>query len=191
MPNWCNNKLKVTHSDPAALEKFKDAWNAGCLLQTLIPCPKELLETRSVGYPKSEKKSYEQRLQEFREQLNIEFFGYKDWYDYNTSAWGTKWDIGYRDDQDNLATVDNESIEVTFDSAWSPPIDAYDKLVDMGYGIEAYYFEPGMAFCGRYDEAGGLTLQIKGNSKWARKNIPRDIDDAFNISENMAEWEAA
>ena len=61
----------------------------------------------------------------------------------------------------------------------------------MGYGIEAYYFEPGMAFCGRYDECGDFTLKIEGDSKWARKNIPRDIDDAFHISESMAEWEEA
>lgn len=196
MPNWCDNHLRITHSDPAALEKFRDAWESGNLFQTLIPCPKELMETRSVGFglSKDGTKSYEQRLQEFRETLNIELFGYPTWYEYCVNEWGTKWDIGYRDDRNSHAVIEqdgsgNDFIEVSFDSAWSPPTGAYEKLVDLGYEISAYYYEPGMAFCGRFDEDGDFCLKIEGNVDWAKKNIPMDIEDRFHIVETMTEYE--
>lgn len=190
MPNWCDNKLRVTHSDPAALEKFKDAWNSGELLQTLIPCPAELTNTM-CGF-KAE--GYERELHELQQKLNEKHFGYANWYDWRVNEWGTKWDVGYRDDRENLAVIETDPdgvpfIEVGFDSAWSPPVEAYDKLTDMGYTIQAYYYEPGMAFCGRYDEDGDFTLKIEGNYKWAKKHLPQDINEAFGIVETMMNYE--
>jgi hypothetical protein len=46
--------------------------------------------------------------------------------------------------------VDNE-VSCSFDSAWSPPVGLYEKLVDLGYDVKATYWEPGMAFCGIWD----------------------------------------
>ena len=45
MPNWCNNTMTITHSNPALIEKALDAWNSGQFLQTLIPCQKDLIDT--------------------------------------------------------------------------------------------------------------------------------------------------
>jgi len=59
-----------------------------------------------------------------------------------------------------------------------------------GYQIEAYYYEPGMNFCGRYTNDGGDEYyQIEGNSDWVVDNIPEEIDIAMGISEMMSEWE--
>lgn len=198
MPNWCNNTLKVTHSDPAALEKFRDAWNSGAVFQTLLPCPQELIDTMAGSYGESQDKSkqYEKELHAVRENLNVKYFGYKNWYDYCVAEWGTKWDVGYNPDVDNTATIEededgNKFVHVDFDSAWSPPTDAYDKLVDLGYGINAYYYEPGVGFCGRYDEEGDQTFEIRNNSKWVKRNIPADIEEAFNIINDLREMEEA
>lgn len=198
MPNWCENKLRITHPDPAALEKFKQGWNSGYVFQALIPCPKELIDTMSGSYGVSEDKShqYKKELHAYQEQLNLKYFGHKNWYDYCIAEWGTKWDVGYRDEHENTANIEedgegNPFIEVDFDSAWSPPTNAYDKLTDLGYTIEAYYYEPGMGFCGRYDECGDQTFEVKGNSKWVKKNIPRDIEEAFNMIETMENYEEA
>ena len=196
MPNWCENKLRITHSDPAALFKFKEGWNLGRVFEALIPCPKELMDTMSGSYGISDDKSqqYKKELHSYQEILNLKYFGYKNWYDYCIAEWGTKWDIGYNSDHNNLALIEEDGagdqfIEVSFDSAWSPPINAYDKLVDLGYGVDAYYYEPGMAFCGRYDECGDQYFEIKGDSKWVRKNIPRDVEEAFNMIETMENFE--
>ena len=71
-------------------------------------------------------------------------------------AWGTKWDVSlegleYTDHGDGTA-----SIEGWFDSAWSPPIGAYEQLAaDFdSCAVYATYFEPGMAFCGEWSSEG-------------------------------------
>jgi hypothetical protein len=77
----------------------------------------------------------------------------EDWYSWNVSNWGTKWDFG-KDTHDDPATVEekNDRYEVCVgpSTAWSPPIDFYNHLVELGYSVHASYFEPGMGFCGVY-----------------------------------------
>jgi len=46
--------------------------------------------------------------------------------------------------------VANE-VSCSFDSAWAPPVGLYEKLFELGYDIKATYWEPGMAFCGIWD----------------------------------------
>jgi hypothetical protein len=73
------------------------------------------------------------------------------------SKWGTKWDVSsegleYTDNGDGTSTI-----EGYFDSAWSPPVEAFTTLAqdwDSCY-IELRYFEPGMCFIGLYDSDGG------------------------------------
>lgn len=81
-----------------------------------------------------------------------------DW-DYNNAveAWGTKWDV----DTECLVYTDNgdgtSSIQGHFDSAWAPPIEAFNTLAedwDSCY-IELKYFEGGMDFIGVWDSEGG------------------------------------
>lgn len=73
------------------------------------------------------------------------------------SKWGTKWDVS----SEGLEYTDNGDgtsiIEGYFDSAWSPPVEAFTTLAqhwDSCY-IELRYFEPGMGFIGMYDSEGG------------------------------------
>lgn len=73
------------------------------------------------------------------------------------SKWGTKWDVSsegleYTDNGDGTSTI-----EGYFDSAWSPPVEAFTTLAqdwDSCY-IELKYFEPGMDFIGVWDSEGG------------------------------------
>jgi hypothetical protein len=39
-----------------------------------------------------------------------------------------------------------------FDTAWAPPVNAYEKLVEMGFGVEAMYYEGGMGYAGSFGE---------------------------------------
>jgi len=80
-------------------------------------------------------------------------------WEYGTAceAWGTKWDVSteglqFTDNGDGTATI-----EGYFDSAWSPPVEAFQQLAqdwDSCY-IELKYFEPGMCFVGVFDSEGG------------------------------------
>jgi hypothetical protein len=79
------------------------------------------------------------------------------WYGWRVAHWGTKWDI----DMQGLEFVDNEQgracITGWFDSAWSPPVDAFQAYSNANPDVmmELKYFEPGMAFVGVWDSEGG------------------------------------
>ena len=182
MPNWCNNELTIRHSDPAMLEKALDAWNESQFLQTMIPCPRPLRETQSIGYAETNDPEtlVMKERQETLEAINMKHYGFKDWYDWCCANWGTKWDIGYRSEHGDRPEIEDGAIRVSFDSAWSPPIAAYEKLEAMGFDIEAYYYEPGMGFCGEYRDGNDETYQTS--------DPPKHIDRIFGISENNEMW---
>ncbi len=190
MPNWCSNTLEISHEDKKMMKRVVKGYNKNGLLREFIPVPKELIDTVAgcLGSPDS----YEQKLLSYREKLNIEHFGYKNWYDFCVAEWGTKWDIGCGDGYDKLTLKDikNNTIKIGFDSAWSPPTDAYEKLYEMGFQIRAMYYEGGCCFCGIWDNGIDESYDIQGNSNWVKRNIPREIDEEFAISMNMAEWES-
>lgn len=190
MPNWCSNTLTISHKDKAMMKRVVRGYNRNGLLREFIPIPKELTDTVSGNV--GSKESYDQRLLEEKQKLNREFFGYTDWYSFCVGEWGTKWDIGHGDGYGKLTLKDikNNTVRIGFDSAWSPPIEAYQKLYDMGFSIRALYYEGGCCFCGIWEDGEEEFYDIKGNSKWVKKNIPSEIDEEFSISFNMAEWES-
>lgn len=159
MPNWCQNKLTVSHDDPAMIDRFVQAYNAGKVCNEFIPKPENLGDG---------------------------------WFDWCINNWGTKWDIGAdvgtdREERYGLkatvAPVDwstGQTIEAncSFDSAWSPPIGLYEKLVELGYSVHASYFEGGMCFCGIYHN--GYDNYIEFQNK---EDIPVGVWNDFHLDE--------
>jgi hypothetical protein len=177
----------------AMMKRVVKGYNQNRLLDEFIPVPLELKEgaMNTSELMKIRNWEYKKELDKVREELNRKYFGYKDWYDYCVSEWGTKWDIG-RDGAPTMFIKDIKDKTVTFyfNSAWSFPSGAYEKLVDMGFSIKAYYFEGGMGFCGIWENGSDDYYSIEGNSEWVKNNIPQEIDREFCISESMAEWES-
>jgi hypothetical protein len=58
-------------------------------------------------------------------------------------------------------------------------------LIGLGFNVWAYYYEPGMGFCGRVNNEGDRLYDIEGGAVWVQANIPTDIDDAMGISEDL------
>jgi hypothetical protein len=182
MPNWCNNTLNIRHEDPAMIERAKKAFNEGRFLNEFIPIP-ESLHIVAGNVPVAEEEAHETQ-----KSANIAAHGHKDWYDFCVAEWGTKWDIGSGD-----ASVDDieGGLMLGFDSAWAPPIAAYEKLMEQGFEILAYYYEPGMAFAGRWED--GCDDYYNYNSMTSEQiadELPDDLDETFDISGQVAEWEA-
>lgn len=182
MPNWCSNIVNITHDDHTQLERARAAFARGGLLQEFIPCPDALRDTEAVYYPAGHELK---DAQEAREVANVEQYGYRNWYDWQVANWGTKWDIGSEDGAELVGDV----LQLTFDSAWAPPCDAYDRLEAQGFRIEAYYYEPGMAFCGSWINGEDTEINIPTTSALAEQVIPDEIDGMFGIVENMIQWE--
>ena len=110
---------------------------------------------RIVGSTESLKPLWEQIDREEKFLEVIKPIGEWD-YGNAVEAWGTKWDVN----TDGMEFTDNgdgtAEISGFFDSAWSPPVDAFQTLsedLDSCY-LELSYFEPGMCFVGYWDSEG-------------------------------------
>ena len=122
MPNWCNNFLTITGEEDK-LKKIK------FLLESTKNTNKGMFITL-VGLP---------------EGITPEQHD-KEWWDIHISYWGCKWDVDY---EEHSAVYDKNSIIMSFDTAWSPPIEFCTKLSQLfDVGVKIFYSEPGVGFAG-------------------------------------------
>lgn len=174
--------MSITHTDPDKLRSLVEAVNANRFLDFVIPVPQDLTET-VAGFPGEELRE----AHEAKEQSNMEKYGFKNWYDFCVNRWGTKWDVEAYD------TVEFDPAGVTFgfDSAWSPPTGVYAALVEQGFSVTGFYYEPGMAFAGKWSDEDGDQYWELGDmtSEQVRDLLPEDLDEVMCISENMEQWE--
>ncbi|CAB5214929.1 hypothetical protein UFOVP190_324 [uncultured Caudovirales phage] len=183
MPNWCNNTLTLTHENTAMIERAKTAFANGTFLDEFIPVHKDLQDTVSGGFSDLR----EQAQLDSQTKANIEKHGYGNWYDFCVNEWGTKWDVG---DSQGIQTWDDHELIVYFDSAWCPPIAAYEKLLDMGFTIYATYYEPGSAYAGIFEDGVDNYYDLSNmDSGDVEQQLPQELDEAYGISKSMAEWE--
>ena len=172
MPNWCNNTLTLTHKDPAMIQRAKDALDRGEFLSEFCPMPRELGDAIANGQPNEEM---------------VAKYGYSSWYDYCVNEWGTKWDVG----EDGASDIhpDGTMLNTYFDSAWSPPIGAYEKLEQLGFTVDAYYYEGGMAYAGTYSDGNDDSISLEGMTADEIEQDYPDLNEAFGIAESMREYE--
>ena len=186
MPNWCNNTLELQHEDPAMIERAKQAFAEGKLLNEFCPVPESLhIVAGRVGADSDEA----QKQLEADTARNIELHGYGNWYDYCVNEWGTKWDVGGNDYNEPHQDSPNK-ITMSFDSAWAPPCAAMEKFMDLGFSVRLYYYEPGMCFAGIWEDGSDDFYEIGGmNSDQVAEELPSELDEMFCISETIAEYE--
>jgi hypothetical protein len=113
----------------------------------------------------------------------------EDWYSWNVSNWGTKWDFGTDKNYDDPVEVkqngDKYEVTVAPSTAWSPPIEFYDHLVGLGYKVHASYFEPGMGFCGIYNDGHDNYIDYGDDKDSIPVGVWNDfaLDDFFEMME--------
>tara|TARA_R100001129_G_scaffold184494_1_gene169527 strand:- start:1178 stop:1735 length:558 start_codon:yes stop_codon:yes gene_type:complete len=101
----------------------------------------------------------------------------KDWYNWSIDNWGTKWDAC----APNICHNDIDYFAVSFESAWSPPINWINNIMqdfpDLRFELE--YEEPGMCFGGR--------LRAQQDYLWEDDNW--DLDQASECCEGEINWD--
>jgi len=116
----------------------------------------------------------------------------EDWYSWNVSNWGTKWDFGLDKNFDDPVEVkqngDKYEVTVSPNTAWSPPLDFYNHLVGLGYNVLASYFEPGMGFCGVYSNGYDNYIDYGDNKDLIPMGVWNDfgLADFFEMMEEDA-----
>ena len=184
MPNWCDNQVTITGPNSVIdkIEKIvSDEKNPDGLLNFFHPMPKELDGTTSPSSSAD------------KPQPMVE--GFDCWYDWRVEKWGTKWDCN------EFYGVDRQgdTISFGFSSAWSPPINAYEKFIisssekKQDVSIKAYYYEGGCDFMGEWDNGSDdcySPSDYKSTDDFWQDGIGSTLDAMFNITESMAEYEA-
>ena len=183
MPNWCNNNLTLTHEDPAMIQRAYDALERGEFLNEFIPVPEDLKITSGFLGNGPEQEELERQT-----KANVEKYGYGNWYDFSIGEWGTKWDVG-GDGQSDIHP-DGKMLHTSFDSAWSPPVNAYYKLEEMGFTVNAMYYEGGMGYAGEFTDGCDQEINIEGMSADEIEQNHPELDECFGISESIREYEA-
>ena len=190
MPNWCDNQLSITGPNSVIdkiekIVKADDTHENTGLLHFFHPMPKELEGTTS---PSSSAK---------KPQPMIE--GFDCWYDWRVHNWGTKWELcefyGVDRQYHSEQNEGESTISFGFSSAWAPPINAYEKFLENNSdcSVRAFYYEGGCDFMGEwYDGVDDCYApsDYKSTDDFWQDGVGSTLDDVFNITESMAEYEA-
>lgn len=166
MPNWCQNYITITG---------KDAGKIYNIIQS-IPDDQGIMETLCT----TDTPEYKELCEE------VAFF-----HPFST-YFGTKWDFGKRDVDDiSFVTgygtgavsisipeseIPHETITISVDTAWSPPLAFLEKLTKT-YDVtaEIEYFEPGMDFGGMSEfDNGEIIDEFYGNYHYALYRIDNE-----------------
>ena len=188
MPNWCSNVVTLVHEDRTMVSRAVKSAQKDTLLNEFVPVPQALSDTTEGSYGDA----LEQARLNAQREGNVKTYGYSSWYDFAIGEWGCKWDISNGGDDYKIKKVDNGySVTLSFDTAWSPPINFYDKLIELEFTVDAMYYEPGVAFCGQFYDGSDETFELSNlTSEQVREQIPEELDAAFGISEQLADFEA-
>ena len=173
MPNWCNNNIEIT----GPIDKIKALWDAtqaedGGLLNAMVPMPVELKDTVKGSNG---------------DAVN--------WYDWSVTNWGTKWDVElegleYTDNGDGTATISGY-----FDSAWAPPIEAYNRFLEANEdcSLTGSYYEMGCDFAGFYDNGDDEHLENLRDEydlpEDEQSDLFKRLDEEYALSEQYDEWD--
>jgi len=157
MPNHTDNRVILSHADSQMIDDIYNVMNTEDteLCNHLIPMPKELEGTTSPSDTPN-------------------------WYDWRLENWGTKWDVY----ETHCTRMDANTLVLNFYTAWSPPIPVFDKLVDMGFEVNARYLDEGWGYIGEYTDGDDwCTTDVE-----SVVNDYPELDDEFGISEYLAEY---
>jgi len=175
MPNWCDNTITI--KGPATkvsqiYEELKTTDNGLCSI--LYPPPADMFKG-NLG--EDERKECEEK-------------GIPNWYDWQSSNWGTKWDTCDGQWEYEEAGDGEGILSGSFQTAWAPPIGVYEHCDEAHEDLYIYgmYYEPGCAFAGIWESGVGEDhYSLDGSKQTLEDELPEELNDAFGITECMEE----
>ena len=150
MPNWCRNRVTVYSDAKEPIEKIQKIFeNKKNVFGQIIQEP----DWKRLPNEKGEFPVLEQHKNPKTGEIIFETYNFPDgknddrWYHWCIENWGTKWDIC-----DKSVDYDEECLELTFNTAWSPPEGIVEKLREKypDLSFSCFYDEPGMESAGYY-----------------------------------------
>ena len=111
-------------------------------------------------------------------------------YDWCVQNWGTKWDIF----DVNYASLEGDTLAVSFMTAWSPPVAALETAMRKhGFTFDLYYEEGGACFIGHAVGDGESSIDNTWETltdQHPEDYIPENVLDAFPyVVSDWEEWQ--
>jgi len=144
MPNWTQNEVTFSSAKTTNIKKIKRIFEKGSPFSQLIKEPNwstvplkgnevsNRFQNKPLGMVGELPIIEEHKLNngEVMKLFKFKSTNVQDtrWYEWRLEKWDTKWDVP-KDDIE-ITEINNGSIVIGFDTAWSPPIAIYKKLRD-------------------------------------------------------------
>lgn len=109
-----------------------------------------------------------------------------DWYSWNIDNWGTKWDVNVNEGY--LERIDDNTLQMSFDTAWGPPIGFYNFLFENGWDVVARYYEPGVGFIGEYDNSIDDCWDIDFSDQESIDAVPEELAEHFALYDEVENY---
>lgn len=140
MPNWTTNYVTLRHFSTKKVNALKEELKKEYpeVLNHLRPQPDNIF-TGNLG---------DKEREECKQK------GIPNWYDWNCENWGTKWDTHGVDLIDETANT----VDIQFDTAWSPPLAWFNYIYSEGWKVHARYKDEGFMFVGVYKHGENLIV---------------------------------
>lgn len=160
MPNWTHNTLQVSGnkeiladfiSKTIKIATPEDYDSKGRFtFNELHPIPKAL-----QGNYSPLPKIGEETEEEYRARMdeNKRLYGAEDWYNWCIHNWGTKWNACHS----QIEEIEEEYLCVVFDTAWSPALDWFYKVIPMypELDFDLIFDMEGDSHCGKLEGRNG------------------------------------
>ena len=155
MPNHCHNRVTFYSANAEDVAKLKKIFEDENTFTQIIPEPDwpstpltPELAKELYGAKRGNVGELPAKVEEFGISYRFKSTGQADdrWYDWRLQNWDTKWDA-----YDVVVTDDDpESVEIEFNTAWSPP-EAICSAIREQYpdvSVSWFYDEPGCEIAG-------------------------------------------
>ena len=149
MPNWCRNRVTVFGKEDDISKISEIFSDKKSIFNRIIQSPDwKRLPNEKGQFPQLE------QMKNPKGEVMWETYNFPDgknddrWYHWCIENWGTKWDVSELD----IEYMDDEILELTFSTAWSPPEGVVEKLKEKypDLSFSCFYDEPGMEVAGYY-----------------------------------------
>ena len=152
MPNWCHNRV-TAYGDEDKIEKVKKIFESKTPFNDIFPQP----DWKNTPNEKGELPVLEQHKHPETGKVVWETYNFPDgknddrWYHWCIDNWGTKWEA----DVTGFEVQDYDTLEIEFQTAWSPPEGVVTKLREKfpELSFQCFYDEPGMGIAGYYQDS--------------------------------------
>lgn len=154
MPNNTDVRVYIDHTSKSRIDDMENIFSNDYPFNMIIPMPDDI----------------------FRGNLTMEqrtASNGRNWYDWSVANWGTKWDAY----NVNVQRLSDTSLYVTMETAWSPPIPIFEKLVELGFDVSAYYLDEGHMYIGQFECGQDFYFDVN-------EETPYNLIDEFGIEFN-------